>query len=140
MTSEQDRVSKWLNRARDIDDAVKALEEVRMRNKSLAERCTVSYGGVGTSGTHENSQEKIIHMICDNDTEIRNQLETLCSARQEIAKAIDSLEDSKLTTILRMRYLAYKKTYEIAEEIGVDIKTVSRRHKKALDEIIKNGY
>lgn len=134
MTDEQLEKIKWLNRAFYADNKIKSLEEVQKKNRSIAERCTASYENTGgSSGTHDNSQEKIIHQICDDDMKISEQLEELRRCRTDIQRAITAIHNDELETILNMRYLAYMHVQDIADTLHYDRQTIHRKHKKALD-------
>lgn len=136
MTEEQTIKVQWLNRAFYVNNKIKALEEALKQNRSIAERCTASYeNSGGSSGSHDNSQEKIIHQIIDEGNGIRVQLEELMSIREEIKAAITALNNDEYEAILCMRYLAYKKTQEIADVMHYDRKTIYRKYIKALDLI-----
>jgi len=137
MNEQQEKISEWLNRAFHTESKIKALELVREKNKALALRCSSSGGNGGSSGGHENSQEKILIEICENDKEIRAEIQLLIEQRKEISAVIHSLENAEYEAILDMRYLAYKKTHEIANEFHYDRKTIQRKHKAALDRIIE---
>lgn len=144
MTEEQNTASAWLNRAHDVEETIKALERVREKNRSIAERCTASYEGEGGgSPSKDNSQEKIIHQLCDDSSRITERLGELLEVRSEIGGVIKSVGSTKIEAVLNMRYLAYMRMSDIADQLGVDRKTVNRRHLKGLDiiyEKIKNGY
>lgn len=135
LTEEQMEKINWLNRAFYADNMIKALEAIRERNKSIAERCTASYDSNGSSGSYANSQETIIHTICDDNIRIQKQLDELIICRAEIKEAIEGIGNAELVTIMNMRYLAYMKPYQIAEALHYDRKTIQRKHKTALDLI-----
>lgn len=143
MTEEQVKTSKWLDRARNADNIIKALEAVHIKDRSIAERCTVLYDSSGgSSGSGDNSVERAVHQLCDDSLKIRMRIDELRSIRAEITGMIEAVSDQELKTVLYMRYLAYMRMYEIAEATGCDRKTVQRRHLKALDIIsdkIRNG-
>lgn len=139
MTDEQIEKVAYLNRAFYADNKIKALEEVLKKNRSIAERCTASYeNSGGSSGSHDNSQEKIIHQLCDDNFKIQEELKELMKIRKEIKKAILTLKNDELETILNMRYLAYKNMTQIAESMNYDRKTIQRKHKIALDKLSLN--
>lgn len=144
MTEKQSKASAWLNRAHDVEETIKALERVREKNRSIAERCTASYEGEGCgSPSKDNSQEKIIHQLCDDSSRITERLGKLLEVRSEIGDVIKSVGSSKIEAVLSMRYLAYMRINDIADQLGVDRKTVNRRHLKGLEiiyEKIQNGY
>lgn len=136
MTDEQLDKIEWLNRAFRIDKKVTALLAVQEQNRSLACRCTASYENDGTSsGSHSNSQEAILHKICDGSIEIQQMIDYLADVRKEIFDTISSVGDDDLEAILFQRYLAYKSIQEIAESMHYDRKTIQRKHAKALDKI-----
>ena len=136
MTEEQKEIRKWLNRAFYVNNKIKALEAVRERNRALATKCTASYESDGsTSGSQDNSKEKIIHEICDNDLAIRKELDSLVKIRTEISKKISGLEKDELETILSMRYLGYMSMQQIADQMHYDRRTIQRKYIIALDKI-----
>ena len=136
MTEEQKEIRKWLNRAFYVNNKIKALEAVRERNRALATKCTASYESDGsTSGSQDNSKEKIIHEICDNDLAIRKELDSLVKIRTEISKKISGLENDELETILSMRYLGYISMQQIADQMHYDRRTIQRKYIIALDKI-----
>ena len=136
MTDEQRAKTAWLNRAFYADNKIKALEEVRKKNKSIAERCTASYESDGTtSGSHNNSQEKILHQLCDDDLKIQTEYRELCAVRDEIRDAITAVHNDEYETILYMRHLAYMTVQAIAEDLHYDRKTIQRKYIRALDLI-----
>ena len=136
MTEEQKEIRKWLNRAFYVNNKIKALEAVRERNRALATKCTASYESDGsTSGSQDNSKEKIIHEICDNDLAIRKELDSLVKIRTEISKKISGLENDELETILSMRYLGYMSMQQIADQMHYDRRTIQRKYIIALDKI-----
>ena len=136
MTEEQKEIRKWLNRAFYVNNKIKALEAVRERNRALATKCAASYESDGsTSGSQDNSKEKIIHEICDNDLAIRKELDSLVKIRTEISKKISGLENDELETILSMRYLGYMSMQQIADQMHYDRRTIQRKYIIALDKI-----
>ena len=136
MTEEQKEIRKWLNRAFYVNNKIKALEAVRERNRALATKCTASYESDGsTSGSQDNSKEKIIHEICDNDLAIRKELDSLVKIRTDISKKISELQNDELETILSMRYLGYMSMQQIADQMHYDRRTIQRKYIIALDKI-----
>lgn len=136
MTEEQLEKIAYLNRAFHADNKIRALEAIRMKNKSIAERCTASYeNSGGSSETHINSQEQILHQICDDDMKIAQMLRELVECRGDIQNAISYVKNDELETILNMRYLAYMSVQEIADELHYDKRTILRKHLKALDRV-----
>lgn len=136
MNTEQLDKIEWLNRAFYANNKIKALEAVRNENKSIAERCTAAYeNSGGSSGANDNSQEKILHKICDNNIAIQNEIEKLCGIRKEIEDAISGMNDIDLESILKCHYICYMTWEETAEYLGYSVRTVIRKHKRALDFI-----
>ncbi|MCQ2464370.1 MAG: DUF1492 domain-containing protein [Oscillospiraceae bacterium] len=136
MTDEQLEKIAYLNRAFHADNKIKALEATRKQNKSIAERCTASYeNSGGSSGSHDNSQERILHQICDDDMKITQMFHDLVECRRDIQNAIACVQNDELETILNMRYLAYMSVQQIADELHYDKRTILRKHLKAIDQI-----
>lgn len=138
MKAQRRKASDWLNRAFYTEEKIKALEKVREKNRALAVRCSSSAESGNSSGSKENSQERILFEICENDREIREEIQILIDQRNEIKKAIDSVRSTEYQAILAMRYLAYKKTHEIAAEYNYDRRTIQRKHNAALEMLIEN--
>lgn len=138
MTEEQLNKVDWLNRAFRADQKINALIAVQEQNKSLACRCTASYEHDGGSGgSHRNSQEAIIHKICDQSVEIDFLIDHLADVRKEIGDTIATVGDDELQAILNYRYLAYKNMQDIADLMHYDKSTVQRKHKKAIEKILQ---
>ena len=136
VTEEQVGIIKWLNRAFYADNKIKALEAVREKNRALEAKYSISYEHDSSeSGKHDNSQERILHEIGDNDLAIKQELDALVGVRTEISQAIKQLNNDELETILNMRYLGYMNMQQIADKLHYDRKTIQRKHIVAIDKI-----
>jgi hypothetical protein len=56
--------------------------------------------------------------------------------REEITQAIAAVEDYDMQAILVRHYLAYETFELIAEKMHYDLRTIQRKHKRALDEVV----
>lgn len=139
MTIEQLKKIDWLNRAFRADQKINALIAVQKQNKSLACRCTATYSSDGsTPGSHTNSQEAILHKICDDSIKFNQMIDYLADVRNEIFSAISAIGDDELETVLLHHFLAYKTWEQTAECMGYDVRTIRRKKIKAIDKMSLN--
>lgn len=112
---------------------------VQEQNKSIACRCTAAYDNDGTtSRSHSNSQEAILHKICDDSIKINQMIDYLADVRNEIFSAISAIGDDELETVLLHHFLAYKTWEQTAECMGYDVRTIRRKKIKAIDKMSLN--
>ncbi len=116
MDLEQMEKINWLNRAFHIKHAVEALELVREEKENI-------YDNSGKMNLNE------------ADKKINHAKQNLVKVYLEIEQKINGIEDIELRTILTMRYLAFKHMREIADSMNYDVRTIQRKHKRALDFI-----
>lgn len=70
-----------------------------------------------------------------NDIDLNNTKMEI--VKQEIAFAIDKLEDDELKNLLRLRYIEFKKWRDIAYILRYTVRHTHRKHNKALKELFK---
>ena len=134
MTDEQLRKIQFLNQAYYIKKKIDVLNEVRKRNKfSSAVSCKSD--GIQYTGGY-NREEYRMMKILSLDEKISAETDKLNRMFSEIYDAISTVDDIELNTLLTYRYILFLKIDEIADRLNCDEKTVRRKHKKALDNII----
>lgn len=135
MTLEQRQKIFWLNRAFYAEKLARALMDKHDRDKALAERiskCTDGSGGACAG----NSTEDALLRLADTEHKLQDKLRSLVALRDEIADAITSIKDPELEAILIRRYLNYEPMEVIAERMHYDVRTIQRKHLKALDRVV----
>jgi len=135
MNDEQKAKIAWLRRAFYAEKKVKALEMKLERDRSLAERISRSYSGI--SGTASgNSTEDALIRLADTQQQAQEQLVRLETIRKEISLAIAEIDDDDLQAVLMWHYLNYLTFEQTAEKMNYDVRTVRRKHVKALEKVV----
>lgn len=135
MTEEQLTKIAWLNRAFHSEKNAKAWQAKLERDRSLAERISRSGNG-STEGAHGNSAEDALVRLTMTEEETMARLQELVWIREEITSAIRMVEDQDMQSILVRHYLAYETFKTIADKMHYDIRTIQRKHKKALENVV----
>ncbi len=134
MTQEQRRKINWLNRAFYAEKAAKAYLEKCEREKSLAQRLSRTFSE--SSGSSGNSTEDALIRLAVTEQQTQQKLKELVCIREEIAEAIQQIDDNDLQAVLVWHYLNYLTFEQTAEKMHYDERTIRRKHKKALDKIV----
>ncbi|MDE7121459.1 MAG: hypothetical protein K2O42_04790 [Oscillospiraceae bacterium] len=122
MTSSQKKMDLFLKRARQAEVLMKAIESSQELDQKLLRL-------LKKSGDSQNFQ--------DFQDFKQQELEKLARTRQEISDNIAQVPDLELRAILERKYLACQTMAQIAEAMHFDLRTIQRKHKKALD-FLKN--
>lgn len=122
MTATQNLKIKWLSRAESADHLIHALHTAQKQDQYLLQ---------------ELEPFEDCSAICQHLEELQRQIKanliSLASVREEIRSCITAVEDMQLQAVLTRRYLAYETTEQIAEAMYYDVRTIQRKHKQALD-------
>lgn len=138
MTQEQEKTVQLLRSARQAQLLLQSLECSLESDKKLLKLLELlkKSGADLSSGVHQNSG------ISPDDPTFQErrqrELLTLLRIRQEISDGIAQVPDPELRAILERRYLACQTMNQIAEAMHFDLRTIQRKHKKAL-EFLKNS-
>lgn len=139
MTDKYYETIQYLNQAFYMDKRINALLAEKEINISLATRCTANYNS-GSNNQRQNSMEKILSRIIDQEKEIDEEIDRLTDLRKEIVAVIEKLPNDGEKSILRMRYLAYMPLAKIAGIMGCDRRTIQRKHKSAIVKLSEGDY
>lgn len=126
----------YLRQAYKINVRIRSKIEQVNSLRDLAEKATSSITGMPSGGSENRMENAIIRMV-DLQNEIAHDIESLVQLKQNIAEAIDSIENDDYKTLLELRYLANKKWEEIAVIMHLTIDGVFRVHRRALREVDK---
>lgn len=134
----QKEMIQLLSKAFYLNKNIDALKLVLQMNKSLAEKCTANYNNNGASKSisDKNGQEDIIHQIIDLSNKINEQINEMIKSRNEIADLINKSKVAEHLAILSRRYLLYQTMEQIADEMYYSSKTIQRKHKSAIEELV----
>ena len=138
MDLKQKEMIQLLSKAFYLNKNIDALKLVLEMNKSLTEKCTANYNnsGVSKSISDKNGQEDIIHQVIDLSNKINEQINEMIKSRNEIADLISKSKVAEHLAILSRRYLLYQTMEQIADEMYYSSKTIQRKHKAAIEELV----
>jgi len=135
VTAEQLQKIRWLNRAFYAEKAAKAWKDKYQRNKALAQRIS---GGLASSGARSgtNATEDALIRLSETEQKTRAKINELIQIQEEIADKIMQIDDNELQAVLVYRYLNCMTFEQIAEKMNYDVRTVRRKHVKALEKVV----
>jgi BMFP domain-containing protein YqiC len=96
------------------EEKLSELNERMLRLRSKAEKMTPTYEEkIGSSGTFTSAEKipSIVEMIMDEEQRTSDYIKEIAETRKDIESAIYAVKDSKLCTLLMMRYL-HGRTWE----------------------------
>lgn len=110
------------------------IEEYK-RLYSWATRITPTLSDLpGSHGSEDRVSGCVERLICINE-EINRKIDEYIDRREEIHAAIESLEVGTLRTLMGLYYLNGLTWGEVAERLGYEIRTITRLHGAALEQI-----
>ena len=120
MTAEQKRKKEWLGRAEANEKYLAVLKIQIIREKQAADLL---------------SEPELMQKVKNSIQEQSEKIKDLVHIREEIRQAISDIHDPELEAILTRRYLLYETTQEIARQMFFNVRTIKRKHIKALEKI-----
>lgn len=123
---------EWLLRGCNIDDEITALQKARQIAFDRATSATANYEKTGGS-TSPNPHKFDKLAVLDN--QIDERIDSLLAVKNETVDSITKVSDTRLRTVLIMRYVNSAPWEVIAGELGLECRQIHRLHKKALAEI-----
>lgn len=137
MTKEQNEKIKWLRCAKRANDSARywlsRLEHDR-------EQARISSNGFSDSGTYGNnsgnSKENVLINLAETERRTQKKCAEYVRICAEIADAIEKIEDEDLQAVLTWHYLKFLTWEQTAHRMYCDVRTVKRKHKKALDKLV----
>lgn len=131
-------VKKYLSKIKELDKEIDCLILEKESYRMLAEKTTVSLKtNPAKNFENESKVEKWVVMIADAEKEIDERIEELVELKNKIRKQILQIENPLLKKVLILRYIHFFKYQKIADSMQIDISTVFKYEKKALDAMIK---
>lgn len=123
---------EWLSRARGIKLELEAMKETKRSMRGKATSTTASYKGIVVCGSSDPHKFDGLALLAACIKERENELK---KTQAEILKAIGTVKDATLRTLLHQRYVNCKPWHEVAEDIHYSEPRVHAKHKQALREI-----
>ncbi|MDE7105308.1 MAG: DUF1492 domain-containing protein [Ruminococcus sp.] len=138
MTDEQNEKIEWLKRAKRADDSVKYWRSRLEHDRELA-RSKKGMSGSGTYGNSSvNSTEDALIKLAETERKVQEKFTELAHIRDEIASAIEKIEDEDLQAVLVWHYLKFLTWEDTAYKMNYSVSAVKRKHKKALEKLTLN--
>lgn len=136
MTKEQNEKIEWLNRAKYTRNALSALERLKVEKRAMATACGINYENDGTqNGGGKNGTEIKFLNIAEVEEKIENAKKDMFDIHKEIERAIYSIDNIELRTVLINHYLNFFSWEETAEEMKYSVRAIKYKHVLALDEL-----
>ena len=127
---------EFLSQAYLFDQRIKSKLEQVQSLRSLAEKASATLMPTPLSKTRHRSQiEDVIIKIVDLENEIGSSITRLLELKQEIATAIECVDNQTYRTLLELRYLCFKRWDEISAELGYERRYVLKVHDRAVQKI-----
>lgn len=118
----------WLN---------KEIEDLENRIKELDETCGVSSSNMG-DGIHSGKISNPVEEITIKKLKLQKRLSdvqlTLVEEKEKIERFVETISDSQIRTIIRLRNIDLKTWEQIGEFLGLDRKTVASKYNKFVNE------
>ena len=123
---------EYLNRGWMIERRIRMTEGrlERLRARAAAVKSSAPRKTPGRARAHDWSCA--IDAMCDAEAMLSKEIAALYQTQAEVRAAIGTVEDVRLRTLLEWRYLCYMTWPRIADEMGYEVRSVTRLHGKAL--------
>lgn len=123
------RKKEWLSRAKKENQYMLALQSVIARDERFVKE-------LSSFPDFSDDVSEVVQHIEQNKQKLKEYILQSESFRDEVTRAIDSVPDKQLQAILIRKYLNYETNEQIAESMFYDIRTIQRKHRKALDMLV----
>ncbi|MBR1527788.1 MAG: DUF1492 domain-containing protein [Oscillospiraceae bacterium] len=135
MTDDRAKKIEWLKRAKHADILATAFAESYERDREIARKLTRVISDMPRSNKNENSTETALIKFTETSIQAQQKLCDLHKTRNEITRAIQSIDNADMQAVLTLRYLCYMTIDQTAEAMCYDKATVWRKHNAALDKL-----
>ena len=103
--------------------------------QTKAERSTVSFDGMPKAAANPHARENSVVSVADLSSDIERDIVQMLDLQHDIGNAIAAVQDSKLQSILELRYLAFLPWKKVADVFGYSVSSTIRLHGDALKEV-----
>lgn len=139
MTDEQIRKISWLNRVKRAENTALMYSNIFEKKKEIVRSMQKKYR-IFPSVNQRNAIEAKIADMLEAERIMNKKFEEAEIITYEVHKAIHSVPDERLASLLNARYMLFQTQENTAVMLGnISIKTVERLHKKALDMLEIDG-
>lgn len=134
---------KYLQQIRLYDSHINTKLEERDRIKARLTQITPTLKqDVVTGGGNQDKLSEAVAKLVDLEAEIDREVDCFVSARNEVTKTIDKVDNAKLHKVLNLRYVEFKTWEQIACDMGISYQWVCKLHGialQAVEKILKNS-
>ncbi|MBS5794933.1 MAG: DUF1492 domain-containing protein [Clostridiales bacterium] len=136
MSDKYKDTKKYLNRAYKCTRKKEMLEREYKQKQREVGNISVCYDEIKTNNINSKVEDKALELIrLKNYVDLHNiEIDRL---RKEIESVIDKVDDDTLKTLLRLRYLEFKKWKDVSYILGYSDKYIFKPYNKALTEVDK---
>ncbi|MBQ6152070.1 MAG: DUF1492 domain-containing protein [Mogibacterium sp.] len=128
-------VKEYLNQARYIDRQIDAKLEHQEKLNSIIYKATSTISDMPGSPTRDIAKrERAIAKVIDLEKEIDDEIDRLVDKKREIKSLINKIENSEYALLLELRYVNISTWEQIADILGISLRSVYRMHGAALIE------
>lgn len=122
---------EFLMQAWQIDERIdrKIEERERLTSKLTTGRMT-NLTGMPRGGRFDWTD--VVSKVIETDEAIQKEIMELCRVKREVNAAIAAVEDLRYRRLLELRYRNYMRWEAIADEMGYELRHVTRLHGEAL--------
>lgn len=132
--TDQDK-KRWLWRYRESLEKEKALRADLQEQESRAVKTTAALTGMPGGKSLNDKIPAAVERILALQDELLKQVDECNSCRKDVGLVIDAIEDTRLQTIFRYRYI-FGETWEvIAESLNLSSKWVRKLHEDYLQRL-----
>ena len=131
----EDKVA-WLRRYRQALRRQVELEQEVDQLDSAAKRVTPMLSGMPGGQGDGNALPRAVESIIQAKRELEMQISVCGDVRREVVAAIDQIDNPRDHEILRRRYILGQRWEEIAVEMHLEYRWVTRRHRRSVESMI----
>jgi len=126
MDSKQQYKMDWLSRARQAEHTLATLQVLHARDAQMIQQLE----------PYQKDCQKLYQRLQQTQEAIKTETIMLAEFREEVWAVISAIPDTEIRNIFLRKYLCYETNEQIAEAMFFDVRTIQRKHKKALDTLI----
>lgn len=131
-------IEEYLCQALRLDQRINSLlrEKEQMYRACLSIRSPQMGERVQESGSGEAAFVRGYEKVLEMDRMITEEIDRLYDLKQQIHQVIGEVRDANERMVLRDRYIHGMSCRQTAEEMGVDVRTIRRWHRSALEHAV----
>lgn len=132
-------IKKWLLRGREAQKYIEILEIYSSEAFDEACRITGAPKEINVQTSRVNSSEIKNIKYADSRRAVEIELKKLKKIRREIMDVVQTLKNDRQRTVLICYYILCKSWEEVAESLGLDMRSIYRIRDRAVSELAKGG-